>query len=161
MTYRRGEIYHSGWILHKICENTGFHWPVFSCIFDSVLIRENKSHIFSHILSMWKSCREVNLNPWGTLKMQILQKLVAQKLQFLEIFGLCADKCPEASVRISRKENFKSFLGHFQRTSKYLFLDLMIVLCQFSTERFWFSLYEWQSALSFSFSLTLSSPFLA
>ena len=43
--------------LHKICKNTGFHWPVFSRTFssivDSVLIRENTGQwttVFSHIL---------------------------------------------------------------------------------------------------------------
>ena len=39
---------------HKKCENTGFHWPIFSRIWtESVLIRENAGQwkpVFSHIL---------------------------------------------------------------------------------------------------------------
>ena len=48
--------------LHKICENTGFHWYAYSqdTIVDSVLMQENMGHwkpVFSHILYSVNSIR--------------------------------------------------------------------------------------------------------
>ena len=73
--------------LHKICENTSFHWPVFSLIKDKivdfVLIRENMSQwkpVFSHILCSDRSSQipgilshvnwrdVVDIFKWGFIK---------------------------------------------------------------------------------------------